>query len=274
MVPALTVARLAANAVYRYTPPFIATIARGLDVDLTDIGRRPRRHRAVRPGVAARRPARRPASRVASPMAGRDGRHGRRHRGRRGQHRRRRVRRWPADAGASPRSCSTSASIAWIADHVPYERRGRVVGIIETSWALGLLDRRQLARRAHRADVVALGATSPVLPASSSRMAAVRRASGPESDPASTVAVRRPDRAPGARRLAGDRRHVRPDVGGAVAVRHVRARGWRTSSASAAIGLAAVTFGHRGARARRVDHVGGAHRPLGQGAQRRRAARC
>ena len=28
---------------------------------------------------------------------------------------------------------------AWIADHVPYERRGRVVGLTETSWALGLL---------------------------------------------------------------------------------------------------------------------------------------
>lgn len=28
---------------------------------------------------------------------------------------------------------------AWIADHVPYEKRGRIVGITETSWALGLL---------------------------------------------------------------------------------------------------------------------------------------
>jgi predicted MFS family arabinose efflux permease len=28
---------------------------------------------------------------------------------------------------------------AWVNDHVPYERRGRVIGIIETSWALGLL---------------------------------------------------------------------------------------------------------------------------------------
>jgi predicted MFS family arabinose efflux permease len=31
-----------------------------------------------------------------------------------------------------------TALIVWINDHVPYERRGQVVGIIETSWALGL----------------------------------------------------------------------------------------------------------------------------------------
>jgi MFS transporter, DHA1 family, inner membrane transport protein len=28
---------------------------------------------------------------------------------------------------------------AWIVDHVPFERRGRVVGLVETAWALGLL---------------------------------------------------------------------------------------------------------------------------------------
>jgi MFS family permease len=28
---------------------------------------------------------------------------------------------------------------AWIADHVPYHQRGRIVGLTETSWALGLL---------------------------------------------------------------------------------------------------------------------------------------
>jgi predicted MFS family arabinose efflux permease len=32
-----------------------------------------------------------------------------------------------------------SSMVVWINDHVPYERRGRVIGIIETSWALGLL---------------------------------------------------------------------------------------------------------------------------------------
>jgi DHA1 family inner membrane transport protein len=28
---------------------------------------------------------------------------------------------------------------AWIVDHVPFERRGRIVGLVETAWALGLL---------------------------------------------------------------------------------------------------------------------------------------
>src|SRR5690606_33079768 len=27
----------------------------------------------------------------------------------------------------------------WLADHVPYARRGRVIGFVEMSWALGLL---------------------------------------------------------------------------------------------------------------------------------------
>src|SRR4051794_41699393 len=31
------------------------------------------------------------------------------------------------------------ALISWTADHVTYDRRGRVTGLIETSWALGLL---------------------------------------------------------------------------------------------------------------------------------------
>jgi len=31
-----------------------------------------------------------------------------------------------------------TALIVWVNDHVPYERRGRIVGVIETSWALSL----------------------------------------------------------------------------------------------------------------------------------------
>ena len=31
------------------------------------------------------------------------------------------------------------AIISWTADHVPYDRRGRITGLLETSWALGLL---------------------------------------------------------------------------------------------------------------------------------------
>ena len=37
------------------------------------------------------------------------------------------------------KSCFDLGMGAWLADHVPYERRGRVVGITETSWALSLL---------------------------------------------------------------------------------------------------------------------------------------
>jgi predicted MFS family arabinose efflux permease len=31
-----------------------------------------------------------------------------------------------------------TALIVWVNDHVPYERRGRIIGVIETSWALSL----------------------------------------------------------------------------------------------------------------------------------------
>ena len=37
------------------------------------------------------------------------------------------------------KSCFDLGLAAWIADRVPYERRGRVVGLTETSWALSLL---------------------------------------------------------------------------------------------------------------------------------------
>ena len=147
VVPTLTLARFAANAVYRYAPPFIATIARGLDVDIADIG--------VALAIAE-------ASGLASPLVGRL------------------VDRIPRRvamtggmlgmaagavvAGASPGIAWFSVGllilaitkivfdvglIAWTADHVPYERRGRVVGVIETSWALGLLIGVSVARRAH-----------------------------------------------------------------------------------------------------------------------------
>ena len=137
MVPMLTLARLATNAVYRYAPPFIATIARGLDVDIADIG--------VALAIAE-------ASGLASPLVGRF------------------VDRIPRRVAMTGGMTGTAAGaviagasagvvgfaigllvlsltkivfdiglISWTADHVPYERRGRVVGIIETSWALGLL---------------------------------------------------------------------------------------------------------------------------------------
>jgi predicted MFS family arabinose efflux permease len=136
-VTTVTVAKLTANAAYRFAPPFLATIARGLDVDLSELG--------VALAVSE-------LCGLASPFIGRLVE--------------RVPRRWSMvggligiSAGAVVAGSSTGvvmfgaglfvlaiAKIAfdvgvgsWIADHVPYERRGRVVGATETSWALGLL---------------------------------------------------------------------------------------------------------------------------------------
>ncbi|MBA3286699.1 MAG: MFS transporter [Acidimicrobiia bacterium] len=133
----LTVARLSTNAVYRFAPPFLATIARGLDVELAELG--------VALAISE-------VGGLSSPLIGRV------------------IDRLPRRssmvaglvgvvggailAGASTGVVMFGASLlvlavskivfdvallAWIADHVPYERRGRVTGLIETSWALGLL---------------------------------------------------------------------------------------------------------------------------------------
>ncbi len=136
-VTSLTVARFTTNAIYRFAPPFLATIARGLDVQLSDLG--------VALAVTE-------LCGLTSPVLGRL------------------VDRLPRRASMTGGLlvltggtivAGASAGIemftvglfvlalgkivfdvglgAWIADHVPYERRGRVVGLVETSWALGLL---------------------------------------------------------------------------------------------------------------------------------------
>ena len=136
-VTTITVARLTANAAYRFAPPFLGTIARGLDVELSELG--------VALAVSE-------LCGLSSPLIGRI------------------VERVPRRlsmvtgltgigcgaviAGASAGVVMFGAGLfvlaitkivfdvglgSWIADHVPYERRGRVVGITETSWALGLL---------------------------------------------------------------------------------------------------------------------------------------
>ncbi len=133
----VTVARLTTNAAYRYAPPFLATIARGLDVTVAQIG------------IAI---AITDLCGLSSPLIGRF------------------VDRLPRRSamaggltgiafGTATAAVSqglvaftiglTTVSLAklvfdvglgaWIADHVPFARRGRVVGITETSWALGLL---------------------------------------------------------------------------------------------------------------------------------------
>ena len=133
----LTGARLATNAVYRFAPPFLATIARGLDVSLADLG--------VAIAITE-------AAGLTAPLVGRliD-------------HVPRRTAMLAGLAGVATGALVAGLStgivmftvgllvlaatkvvfdvgiITWTADHVPYDRRGRVTGLLETSWALGLL---------------------------------------------------------------------------------------------------------------------------------------
>lgn len=128
--------RLISNACYRFAPPFIAVIARGLDVSVSQMGV------ALMIGEFAGllspllgRIVDR-SNRLVIMMAGIIGI-------------------TAAVIGAATSftliqfaisMCVLSGSkvlfdtalIVWVNDHVPYERRGRIVGVIETSWALSL----------------------------------------------------------------------------------------------------------------------------------------
>jgi MFS transporter, DHA1 family, inner membrane transport protein len=134
---ALTTARLTSNACYRFVGPFIATIARGLDVKLADIG--------VAIAVSE-------LFGLASPVIGHvvD---------RLGARRAVAVGLGAGIVGTCLAAASQGVAMlaialvilgqgnttfylgigTWIAQHVPYERRGRVIGLIEVSWAFGLL---------------------------------------------------------------------------------------------------------------------------------------
>ncbi|MEZ5255671.1 MAG: MFS transporter [Ilumatobacteraceae bacterium] len=132
-----TAARSVVNATYRYTPPFLATIASGLDVSLTTIGvalsitelggllapvvgrlvdRLPQRRTLVLSAIIIVLSA---LVCAAAPNVA------------------------VLAAGLFSISLSKAAFDltvnAWIAEHVPYERRARVIGLVETSWAMGLL---------------------------------------------------------------------------------------------------------------------------------------
>jgi predicted MFS family arabinose efflux permease len=136
-ITAVTTARLVANAAYRFAPLFLATIARGFDVSLSTLGF------AIFVSEL---------SGFASPFAGRivD----------RLTHRNSMVLGLIGSAvGCTIAAVSTSPLMfavgvtvlaltkqsfdlglgAWIADHVPYNQRGKIVGLTETAWALGLL---------------------------------------------------------------------------------------------------------------------------------------
>lgn len=136
-VTTVTIARLGANAMYRFAGPFLAVIARGLDVSITELG--------VAITIAE-------LCGLTSPVIGRF------------------VDRVPrrlsmsiglAGVAAGGLVVAASGHVvmftiglfglslakivfdvgmgSWITDHVAFERRGRVVGLTETSWALGLL---------------------------------------------------------------------------------------------------------------------------------------
>ena len=136
-ITAVTVARLVANAAYRFAPLFLATIARGFDVSLSTLGF------AIFVSEL---------SGFASPLAGRivD----------RLTHRTSMLLGLIGTAlgcviaALAPNLLVFGIGVAvlaltkqsfdlglgaWIADHVKYEQRGRIVGLTETSWALGLL---------------------------------------------------------------------------------------------------------------------------------------
>lgn len=133
----LTFARTAANGCFRFAPPFLATIASGLGVSLDTIG--------IAVAVSE-------LSGLVSPVTG--------HFAER-LHRRTTmalgltgVAAGVSLAAASQHVVMFAAALiviaqskvlfdlglgAWISDRVAYERRGRALGLTETSWAMGLL---------------------------------------------------------------------------------------------------------------------------------------
>ena len=133
----LTIARTAANASYRFAPPFLATIARGFDMSISQMG--------IALTVSE-------LTGLASPLIGQ----------RVDAMSRRQAMRLSLVgvglgailAGAAPNLAVFTLAIivlgaskvgfdvalgAWIADHVPWSRRSAVVGFTEISWALGML---------------------------------------------------------------------------------------------------------------------------------------
>ena len=133
----LTFARTAANGCFRFAPPFLATIASGLGVSLDTIG--------IAVAISE-------LSGLVSPITG--------HLAER-LHRRTAMAVGLAGVGAGAGLAAASHHVvmfaaaliviaqskvmfdlglgAWISDRVAYERRGRALGLTETSWAMGLL---------------------------------------------------------------------------------------------------------------------------------------
>ncbi|MBU6226008.1 MAG: MFS transporter [Acidobacteria bacterium] len=133
----LTIARTTANASYRFAPPFLATIARGFDMSISQMGIAltvSELTGLASPFIGQRVDAmtRRQAMRVSLVGVGLGA----------------------IIAGAAPNLAVFTIAIiilgaakvgfdvalgAWIADHVPWNKRSAVVGFTEISWALGML---------------------------------------------------------------------------------------------------------------------------------------
>ena len=133
----LTLARTAANGCFRFAPPFLATMASGLGVSLDTIG--------IAVAVSE-------LSGLMSPITGSVAER---------FHRRTAMATGLASVAVAAIIAASAPNVvvlalalvllnqskvlfdlglgAWVSDRVPYERRGRVIGLTETSWAGGLL---------------------------------------------------------------------------------------------------------------------------------------
>ncbi len=136
-ITTLTVARLTANACFRFAPAFLATIAAGQGVSLDRIG--------IAVAISE-------LSGLASPLTGMAA-----------ERVHRRTAMWTGLVGVGLGTLLAASSTnlvvfalalivlsqskvmfdlgltAWMSDRVPFSQRGRVIGLTETSWALGLL---------------------------------------------------------------------------------------------------------------------------------------
>ncbi|MFM8266663.1 MAG: MFS transporter [Ilumatobacteraceae bacterium] len=133
----LTLARTTANGCFRFAPPFLSVIASGVGVSLATIG--------VAVAVSE-------LAGLLSPLTGAVAER---------FHRRTAMTAGLVGVAAAALLAAASTHVAvlalalvllaqskvlfdlglvdWVSDRVPYERRGRVIGLTETSWALGLL---------------------------------------------------------------------------------------------------------------------------------------
>jgi predicted MFS family arabinose efflux permease len=136
-ISTVTAARLCANALYRYVGPFLAVIARGLDVSVAELGvaltvSQVTGFAAPALGHALERVPRRTAIALGLSGVGLGGLVAATSQGIV----------WFTLGLLTISTCNLVLVVgtgSWIVDHVPFAHRSRVVGLNEMSWALGLL---------------------------------------------------------------------------------------------------------------------------------------